>query len=265
MPLDRGIYYADAATNGSIETITAAMADSVADALDALEAVTEVYQYRWADANARNAETGMRAGDRGYQVDTNVEYWYSGSAWLVNMPGLNLIVPTSVSGSGVTVSNRGTVTCTAATAPIINGVFTSRFANYAIEIDLTISAAAALRLQLSASGTPATTAYDNQRLVVISTAANASQALNDSGFLIGGALSVASAQHAGTVKLYRPAVAVGTAGTVHMAVNANPMTVNTGQHIGALMHRPTTAYDGLAFVPASGNLTGTIRVYGINE
>lgn len=39
------------------------------------------YNYRWADSTARNAQTGMVAGDLGYQTDTGVVYRYDGSAW----------------------------------------------------------------------------------------------------------------------------------------------------------------------------------------
>ena len=39
------------------------------------------YNYRWANSAARTAQTGMVAGDVGYQTDTGVVYRYSGSAW----------------------------------------------------------------------------------------------------------------------------------------------------------------------------------------
>jgi len=50
--------------------------------LDDIEATRQNYDYRWANAAARAAQTGMRAGDRGLQVDTLAAYQYSGSAWV---------------------------------------------------------------------------------------------------------------------------------------------------------------------------------------
>lgn len=44
--------------------------------------VSDAYNYRWADAAARAAQTGMVAGDVGYQTDTSVEYKYNGTNWI---------------------------------------------------------------------------------------------------------------------------------------------------------------------------------------
>ncbi|RZT59309.1 hypothetical protein EV140_1914 [Microcella alkaliphila] len=38
--------------------------------------------YRWPDTAARNAETGMRAGDTGYQVDQASTWEFDGSTWI---------------------------------------------------------------------------------------------------------------------------------------------------------------------------------------
>lgn len=37
--------------------------------------------YRWASSSGRTGQTGMQAGDFGFQADTGVVYRYSGSAW----------------------------------------------------------------------------------------------------------------------------------------------------------------------------------------
>lgn len=42
----------------------------------------QVAEWRVADATARAALSGMRAGDRALQVDTGITYRYSGSAWV---------------------------------------------------------------------------------------------------------------------------------------------------------------------------------------
>ena len=41
----------------------------------------QIQTFRWADATERAAQTGMQAGDMGYQVDTDVLYYYS-TTWV---------------------------------------------------------------------------------------------------------------------------------------------------------------------------------------
>lgn len=78
-----GIAYATTGDNLSIEDITAAMATSIQDAFDdKVNDTRQIQTFRWADSTARGAQTGMIAGDRGYQTDTAVEYIYNGSAWV---------------------------------------------------------------------------------------------------------------------------------------------------------------------------------------
>lgn len=40
------------------------------------------YNFRWANATARNAQTGMVEGDRGYQINNGRTYQLVGSAWI---------------------------------------------------------------------------------------------------------------------------------------------------------------------------------------
>lgn len=68
--------------NGDFYNPTAdiqALAEGVQVALDN----HEIYSYRWADSGERTAETGMRVGDLGYQVDTDTLYRYDGASWVV--------------------------------------------------------------------------------------------------------------------------------------------------------------------------------------
>lgn len=66
-----------------LETVFATMASSVQTALTGTRAI---YTYRWANTAARNAQVGMRAGDRGWQTDTSTEYIYLNNAWKPYVP-----------------------------------------------------------------------------------------------------------------------------------------------------------------------------------
>lgn len=72
-----------------LETVFANMANSVQDAFDGFrtdwtnfEGSRAIQTFRWANAAARTAQTGMVAGDVGYQIDTNVLYRRGASAWI---------------------------------------------------------------------------------------------------------------------------------------------------------------------------------------
>jgi len=68
--------------NGDLYNPTAdiqALAEGVQAALDNRAG----YSYRWDDSSGRTAETGMRVGDLGYQVDTDTLYRYDGTSWQV--------------------------------------------------------------------------------------------------------------------------------------------------------------------------------------
>ncbi|MGK3946137.1 hypothetical protein ABK046_48280, partial [Streptomyces caeruleatus] len=72
-----GIYFADGATAMSAESISAAEATSVQDALDDLVHDNRQLQaYDWANSAARTAQTGMTEGAIGYQRDTDTYYTY---------------------------------------------------------------------------------------------------------------------------------------------------------------------------------------------
>ena len=51
------------------------------DAFAAIGNTRQIKTYKWADNAARTAQTGMVAGDEGYQTDTDTAYRYDGTAW----------------------------------------------------------------------------------------------------------------------------------------------------------------------------------------
>ena len=55
---------------------------AVGNAVVAVENVRQIQTYKWADNAARTAQTGMTAGDEGYQTDTDTYYTYDGTAWI---------------------------------------------------------------------------------------------------------------------------------------------------------------------------------------
>ena len=65
-----------------LHTELATMAASVQTAFD----TRVIKTYKWADNAARTAQTGMGAGDEGYQTDTDTGYRYDGTDWRTPSP-----------------------------------------------------------------------------------------------------------------------------------------------------------------------------------
>lgn len=188
----------------------------------------------------------------------------------VNLTGLVGVIPTSVSGTGVSYdATTGLVTFTAATTASginVNGCFTADYANYKVVWDIpTTSTNLNLTMQLRVSGTSAATAYD--RLVIGGTGAIATATvannLNQTSWQVAAATT---AQHHSILDLWRPAVAVGTVGFLVGSGLTNPPTAagTFATQQSTLFHRTATAYDGFTIAPSTGTCTGTLRIYGYN-
>lgn len=171
-----------------------------------------------------------------------------------------LMTPASVSTGAI--GTYGAVTFSAASSVSINSCFTSEFDWYDVIFDVTTSAAQFVNMALRLSGTDATTAYDRQVTNSENATTTTAQSLNGSAWRV--TSTSVTGRHSGTIRLFGPALAAQTTGTILSGAAANPMTSTTGGLYNAfLSHRTATAYDGVTFSPNSGNITGTIRVYGI--
>jgi len=168
--------------------------------------------------------------------------------------GMDLITPTSVVGATL---SGGQVSYSAATEVDVNGCFTSAYDNYAIVYADTTSATALQTFRLRLAGTNAITSYRYGVGVVTTTAVSFSAGSNSatSGLFHEGSASVRTG---GMNIITGPAIAAVTNMTMHYgAVNY----LGTG----FTTHETATAYDGFAIIPASGTITGTLRVYGLRN
>lgn len=81
------------------------------DGVNAVEATIEdrraIQTFRWADAAERSAQTGMVAGDKGYQEDLKIVWFYDGSNWLPwESPWITFTPSTNITiGTGGSPSN----------------------------------------------------------------------------------------------------------------------------------------------------------------
>lgn len=218
--------------------------------------------YKAVDVAARDAIVGMAAGDYCLVTGTGVEYVYTGSAWVFAQAGNVRVLPTSVAGSGVSLSGT-TVVASAATTASANGAFITAFTVYEVDYDLVCSGAATLAFRFRVAGTDSSTGYDQQYNATVNATNFPAQTLNQTSLALD-AQAVAG-RHNGTLRIRRAATAEVTTGTSITGASANPMASTTGVVQNAMFsHRPLTAYDGFTIFPSTGNITGTITIRGVS-
>jgi hypothetical protein len=180
---------------------------------------------------------------------------------VAEIAGLKLIVPSSVAGSGVSVSASGKVTFTAATSVSVNGVFDTTYDNYLIVCRATSSASTPLiDFRMRASGADETGSnYARQSLFAASTSVTGSRQTSQTT----GRASVVDDQNMSGFHfyLYGPALAQPTA---TRGVNANG---DSGAAIYdyASTHSLSTAYDGVSLIVNTGTWDGALTVYGLSQ
>ena len=176
--------------------------------------------------------------------------------------GMDLITPTSVAGTGVTVSG-GAVSFSASSTVSVNGGFTATYDNYLVVTEFTSSSATGeWYLRLRASGTDATTAYYSAFGFSSFNADSISGQGTTNGtdkISIGYSNSTLGATASTNVKA--PAIARRT---LFEYLSNNPASTGNSR-FGGGVHTTATAYDGFTLYPASGTITGTVRVYGLRN
>ena len=173
--------------------------------------------------------------------------------------GLRLITPTSVANG--TIGATGAVTFSGASTVSLNGCFTSTYDNYKIYVsNLSCSGNQTVRLRLRASGTDLSSAvYFWQRIEAASTSLGAGRGNDDTSHRFGD-VSTDADTNSYTMDLSSP------------FLSRKKQIITTGQEhrsgTGGILHQSggiissTVSHDGFTLFPASGTITGTIRVYG---
>jgi hypothetical protein len=178
-----------------------------------------------------------------------------------DIAGLKLIVPTSVAGSGVSVSASGKVTFTATTTVNVNGCFTSTYDNYLVVMRGSTDAGRTMRMRLRASGTDATgTNYTIQSLSADSTTVSGARTTS-SDFAL--AVVLDSAAKGGShFYFYGPNLAQPTAARSVTASNTSSARISDY----AWTHSLSTAYDGFTFYSGGTEVvTGALTIYGLSQ
>ena len=175
--------------------------------------------------------------------------------------GMTMVTPTSIANSGGTASaSGGEVTFTTVNSISLNGIFTSTYENYVIVVKWTGSAGAATAsLRFRASGTDSSSANYNAQNIQGS--GGAASAAGYTGQTSGYFTVTDTAVSMLSMNVYRPFSALPTLWRSTTTSFYNSQFIQDW----AGVHNVSTSYDGVTFFPASGNCTGTIRCYALQD
>jgi hypothetical protein len=172
--------------------------------------------------------------------------------------GLVAMKPTSVSGTGVTLSGA-TATITAASTASIIGCFNASFTNYVVVYNFTASSSY-IRMKVRTASADVSTGYGGTMAYIAdnSTSWNwlnpGAATWNDTRWLIS-----LPERSFGSVSVFNPFLAANTfidGGGTSISGTNSTKAVNGGRNTG------TDVCTGLTLFPDSGTFTGTVTVYG---
>lgn len=141
----------------------------------------------------------------------------------------------------------------------VNNCFTSTYDWYRILLRFTSSATADVLLRLRLAGTDASGSDYVRQLVQFdaSTVSTARSTAQTSHIVATGSTT---GHHQSSVDVFAPAIATPTTFSQQHGRDVAGTAISHFVNMGG--HNVSTAYDGFSVIPASGNITGTVRVYG---
>jgi hypothetical protein len=237
-------------------------------AADVNEYLMDQTVMRFADATARDAAFGgvgepiLAEGMMCYLMDVNVLQVYDGSSWKyvanADTPtGLVKITPSSVSGTGATITSSGSVNVSGGTTSgiIINDCFVDEFVNYRIIMNNgTMSSGGFVQMRLTSGGVENSTASSYRRNGTTITSSVLYSAETASYYYIG--VFNATSSHSASCDMCNPKLPQSTFWMWH-TVESNVDTSYWGGR-----HNQSVAYDGLKFFSNTGTFNTTISIYG---
>ena len=223
------------------------------DVLTAADTNGYLMQGVWvfASAAARDAAvTSPQEGNFCYLKDTNVTQYYTGSAWTA-------VASASTPGSTLVKS----VTFSASSSIDLSDSFSTTYDHYSLQASLTSSADGDLLFRYRVSGADNSTSNYNFQIDDVD---GFGQTIARSTGQTSGRLSAIRNGERTSVKseLYNPFLTAtkNWAGTAAVITGSGTYTNRLSGGFNA-----TTSFTGLTVYPSSGNVTGTIRIYGYSN
>jgi hypothetical protein len=173
--------------------------------------------------------------------------------------GLNLVVPTSVTGG--TLATNGAITFSASSGVSVNGCFSTVYDNYRMILNITSKGTTAhtnFRFRVSGSDNTASSYNWTASYYLASNNFQSYRTTNASFAQVWS--SIGQDKEQASMEIYGPNLAATTAASISGSHGAGDINWN-----GSLGHGSSTQFDGFTIYPSTGTLTGTIRIYGYNN
>jgi hypothetical protein len=204
--------------------------------------------------------TALATNESAALIKTATNTW---SYLVAGTPGLSLVTPTSVAGTGVTLSG-GAVSFSASSTVSVNGCFTATYDNYRIYLaNVTNTVSEDIRLRWRVAGADNTTTNYRYAGIQTSTAAsNSAVGESASSYLRTGYFTTGRKNILTGIDVLTPFLSAPT-GTWNSAFDESSGTGYAT--ITTCSFAANTSFDGFTVYPTSGTITGTLRVYGLRN
>jgi hypothetical protein len=181
-------------------------------------------------------------------------------------PGLKLLVPTSVTvGSGTaSIGTAGQVTFTGASSVSLNGVFSSTYDNYRLLMSISSSStnlSVNLRFRVGGTSASGSNYSSNGSNSASTTLSNVN--LNATSLFLFDVYSTIAQFSETSCDILVPALTQYTRFNFQ-SYGENSSGQNVARSISGV-HDVATAYDGIEIFTSTGNITGTVSVYGYKD
>jgi hypothetical protein len=210
----------------------------------------------FADSTARTnafggtGEKTLAEGQYAYLESDDKTYVYDGAAWkqVGNSGFVTLLSETAFTG---------------ATTVTQDGIFTSSYTFYKILCRYTTSTTFPITLVLRASGSDATSNYNNQRFIAQGTGTTVDRQTAQSNIVVGQATN-GSYFSQFDCELYGPQLAEAT--NIRSTMTLTYAAYNAPEWFNIWgNHSTATAYDGFKLAVSTGTMTGVYSVYGYGK
>ena len=199
--------------------------------------------------------TALAINEYASLVKTGTNTWSYLAAATPAAPGLSLVTPTSVAGTGVTLSG-GAVSFSASTTISVNGCFTSTYDNYMLTVLHVTGADTDLTIRLRLAGTDASATDYTTIIFDNSGTSSVSRLTGQTSTRIGPSRN--GSRMYSTSYIFSPFAAAATGFQCRTTSNPVANTIDG-------THGLSTSYDGFSLIPSSSSTTGTLRVYGLRN
>ena len=198
----------------------------------------------------------------GWDVPTSTDYVKDGATAIETLgDDIDASLFSITGGKNVGLVHINTTSFTTQSTVAFTNIFTTAFDNYRIEISYIASATNELRLQMANGGTGdgAATGYSYGLNYISGTATAFDRGSNGTSSAVIAFANNAGGTYGISMDVYSPKL------TAQTVANLTGTQYNGISHVttyGGFIRSATTAYDGMVLFPASGTITGTVRVYG---